>query len=362
MKIDSKSLLLMAAISTVPAFASNRIKADETIIFFPTCGVESDTAKTWIAPIHGWIFEPEDDSIMRAGLLKLFKTLFGDDWTEEESRIFQQRAHLFLTDSERGKSLRVFAAGESALLGPTGPDGRLFGEFKFSTNDAKPALTSNGGSDRWLSYKAQLPEGDSRLFQGFVQILPETGISVISDLDDTIKDSRVIDRKELLANTFLRPFRPVEGMPELFRYWATKGAAFHYASASPRQLYYPIAAFLKNERFPMGSLDLRIFRPHADLSNMFSPSADVKKSAIEALLEKFPRRSFILVGDSGEGDPELYGEIARKCPNQIIRIFIRDVLGEGPDSQRFQDAFSNISMNKWTIFTDPEKLKNAPPF
>jgi len=363
MLTDFKILAFAAVLSAFPAFASNRIKADETVIFFPTCGIVSETDAGWRAPVNGWIFEPEDDSLMRAGLLKLFKILFGSEWDGEEADFFEKRAHLFLSDSERGKSLKVaLSNGAVMALEPTGPDGRIFGEFRSSAGTPRPETFSSGGTDGWTTYQVKLPAGDNRLFIGRVQLLSETGISIISDLDDTIKDSRVTDRKELIANTFLRPFRPVPGMAGLYRQWAERGVAFHYVSASPRQLYFPIAKFLKDEAFPMGSLDLRIFRPHGDLSNLFSPSAEVKKAAIEALLERFPRRSFALVGDSGEGDPELYGELARKRPNEIVRIFIRDIKGEGAESPRFKKAFFGIPANRWTVFSDPAEIADLLPF
>jgi len=49
--------------------------------------------------------------------------------------------------------------------------------------------------------------------------VPEEGVSVVTDMDDTIKDTHVLDRKEMLKNTFVRPFVAVAGMPELYRSW-----------------------------------------------------------------------------------------------------------------------------------------------
>ena len=51
-----------------------------------------------------------------------------------------------------------------------------------------------------------------------------------------VKVTAVGNRRELLANTLLREFRAVPGMPEIYRGWETDGAAFHYVSASPWQL------------------------------------------------------------------------------------------------------------------------------
>jgi len=64
-------------------------------------------------------------------------------------------------------------------------------------------------------------------------------------------------------------------------------------------------------------------------------------------------RTLVLVGDSGERDPEIYGFLARKYPKRIHQIFIRAVKGESKDDERFLKAFIDIPREKWLIFTDP---------
>ena len=98
-----------------------------------------------------------------------------------------------------------------------------------------------------------LRRGDTRRFTGRVQLVEPQGRSVISDIDDTIKITGVGDPQAMLANTFLRPLRPVPGMATLYRQWADRGAVFHYVSASPWQLYAPLADFLAAEQFPAGT-------------------------------------------------------------------------------------------------------------
>ena len=66
-------------------------------------------------------------------------------------------------------------------------------------------------------------------------------------------------------------------------------------------------------------------------------------------------RSLVLVGDSGERDPEIYGNIARMYPKRVRRIFIRAVKSEKSDDERFLKAFKDVPREKWLIFTDPVK-------
>jgi phosphatidate phosphatase APP1 len=64
-------------------------------------------------------------------------------------------------------------------------------------------------------------------------------------------------------------------------------------------------------------------------------------------------RTLVLIGDSGERDPEIYGFIARKYPKRVHQIFIRAVKGETKDDKRFLQAFTDVPREKWVIFTDP---------
>ena len=66
---------------------------------------------------------------------------------------------------------------------------------------------------------------------------------------------------------------------------------------------------------------------------------------------------FVLVGDSGEQDPEVYGGIARKHPGQVSAIFIRNVTGEKPESDRFRKAFEAIPQDRWRVFEQAAELE-----
>ncbi len=64
-------------------------------------------------------------------------------------------------------------------------------------------------------------------------------------------------------------------------------------------------------------------------------------------------RTLVLIGDSGERDPEIYGNVARMYPKRVRRIFIRAVKGEKDNDERFLKAFKDVPREKWMIFTDP---------
>ena len=95
--------------------------------------------------------------------------------------------------------------------------------------------------------------------------------------------------------------------------------------------------------------------------DLFASAEVIKPQAIEPILAAFPRRRFVLVGDSGEKDPEVYGALARTHPDQIVRIFIRDVTDEPADAERYRRAFVDVPAEQWMIFKDPAEIAARLP-
>ncbi len=307
--------------------------------------------------IHGSIFEPELTSLKRAAALELLCTALGLPRREAETDIFRQRARAFLVDNERGKNIVIRLGNTVYTSGTSEPNGHFAATLHFSAAEAD--RLRQGGVDRegWLAFEAVNRRGDDRSFAGRVQWIAPEGRSVISDIDDTIKISNVQDREALLANTFLRDFRPVPGMAALYRKWAETGAAFHYVSASPWQLYQPLAGFCRGERFPAGSFHMKLFRlKDSSALSLLASQEGYKTEVLEKILADFPSRRFTLVGDSGEQDPEVYAAVARKHPEQIEHVFIRNVGGRGSEPARFQKAFEGIPAGRWKVFEKPEHL------
>ena len=329
------------------------VKSDERVVFFPTVSRLSEDGREWVIPIHGWIFEPEEDDIRRAALVYSIQKALALKPDELHSRIFRERIRLFLVDNERGKRVGIRIAGQEHVLEPSDPDGHFFATVRLPVE-----LVQRNLADGILPYEAILDPSDKRTFQGTTQCVQPEGVSVISDIDDTIKVTEVGDKRKMLLNTFFREFRPVEGMPELYARWAKDGTRFHFVSASPWQLYEPLDAFATKNKFPVASFHLKRIRlKDSSLARLFEDPIKYKVSIIERLIESFPKRTFILVGDSGEKDPETYGILARRYPTQIKRIYIRDVTDEPQDSDRYREAFRDIPVERWQVFRDPAELE-----
>ena len=249
--------------------------------------------------------------------------------------------------------MTIQVAGEQFLAGTSGANGH----FSTSVVLSAKSLGATEDKNQILETKAVLKESDLRMFTGHAHLIAPHGVSVISDIDDTIKHSQVTDKSELMQNTFLREFRAVEGMPELYAGLANTEVAFHYVSGSPWQLYEPLDRFMSEAGFPEGTFHLKQFRlKDSSVLDILSSQNETKIAAITPLLKAFPERYFILFGDSGEQDPEIYGQIARQHANQIISIFIRNVTGEKSDDQRYSDAFQNVPRDHWTVFENVSEI------
>ncbi|CAG8608929.1 11064_t:CDS:2 [Paraglomus brasilianum] len=173
------------------------------------------------------------------------------------------------------------------------------------------------------------PEGRRKphVSPGLANLVELEGLSIISDIDDTIKETNIGGgARVVLHNTFLHETKEVPGMANVYMNWYNRGASFHYVSNSPWQLFPMLTVFFHTKKFPPGSAHLKFYN---DLVKALldEPQRNKRDSILE-ILKDFPKRKFILIGDSGEIDMDIYSAIAKEHPNQIHHIFIRDVSTE----------------------------------
>jgi phosphatidate phosphatase APP1 len=344
-----KFISACVALTSLPLWASP-IKDDEFIQLMSSAAKLTDSGEVHLN-VTAWVYEKETRPGAKSALA-LWMKMDTDDLSLEEQERFEKRTQLFRIDSERNKKLVLqFSNGQKEKLSSTNASG-------ISAKKIQLTQDKNLQHGNQLQYKAILPEKDKREFIGNMVLVSETGVSIISDIDDTIKDSHVLDKQLLIRNTFVNPLHAVAGMSDLYQAYlsADKQLAFHYVSSSPIQLFPLLTEFLQQEKFPAGSLHLRQIKLKDELFKEGSSSQRHKHKQIRGLLKQFPNRQFILIGDSGEADPEIYADVIRDFPDRILHIFIRDVTREAVSSPRYQQTFKSIPAGKWRIFTEPKEL------
>lgn len=343
---------------TAPSLPPSNVSGDEEVVLYPTAAYFDSAAGQWLVPLHGIVFEPETDSLRRTVVVDAIRRSAGLEDTSDDSERLESRVRLFLVDNERSKRITVQLGETQYVAGTSGPDGHFRANVRLDPN-VVAELT--GGADSHQHPRASvtvvLPPDDQRVFSGRVEFVPEQGVSIVSDIDDTIKHTQVRDRRAVVANTFVRAFQAVPGMAALYQQWAERGCAFHYVSGSPWQLYQPLSSFLSDEKFPDGSLDLKLFRlKDPSALDMLSSQTTHKIGVLEPLLSAFPKRRFVLVGDSSEQDPEIYAEVARTHRAQVLAICIRNVTEEQPDNERIRQLQPALAETPFLLFDKPEEV------
>lgn len=90
-----------------------------------------------------------------------------------------------------------------------------------------------------------------------------------------------------------------------------------------------INQFISISKLPLGPIRLRSYAGRSLFNGLLSAPATRKKGNVVEVLDQFSESRFLLVGDSGEQDLELYSSLAAERPGQIAGVFIRDVNAVG---------------------------------
>ncbi|GGW67675.1 uncharacterized protein DUF2183 [Winogradskyella epiphytica] len=202
-------------------------------------------------------------------------------------------------------------------------------------------LESMANDEGWLSFELSYNDvnikrniQNQNRFPGELLIPSQTAqFGVASDIDDTILHTGVVSllKWRLIYNSIFKSAKsrlPLEGAAELY-HKLHRGASgenanpIFYVSHSPWNLYRYLEFFLKQNNFPKGPILLRTL---GDLMKKKSlDEKPQKQKEILNLLKTYPNLPFILIGDSGEHDPDIYIEIAEKFPDRILAIYLRSV-------------------------------------
>ncbi|MFW5950652.1 MAG: App1 family protein [Gemmatimonadota bacterium] len=180
----------------------------------------------------------------------------------------------------------------------------------------------------WHEATVELVEPRGRPARAFVAIPRAPRFGVISDLDDTVLHTGVrnllrMGRDVLFGNAHTRI--PFPGVGAFYRALHTAGNPVFYVSSSPWNLYDVLSQFLHLHRIPAGPMELRDWGISADELIPLGHHSH-KRGAIERILRTYPELSFILVGDSGQEDPEIYRELVHDHPDRVLAIYIRSVV------------------------------------
>ncbi len=236
----------------------------------------------------------------------------------------------FATDEAPGVGVRGTFQGQAI---DTVTDDEGYFAFEFSVRQALPQGQLWHPVHLELLEGAAAPDPPAPATEGYVLVpSPQSRFGVISDIDDTVMHSHATNFWRMAKLTFLnnaRTRKPFEGVAALYRA-LHRGAdsqcvnPFFYVSSSPWNLYDLIHDFLDLNGIPLGPILLRDLG--LDKDKFIKSGHEHKLEKIKTILAVAPETTFLLIGDSGQQDPELYREAIRRFPGRIMTIYIRDVV------------------------------------
>ncbi|WP_371317405.1 App1 family protein [Halomonas sp. 18071143] len=162
---------------------------------------------------------------------------------------------------------------------------------------------------------------------------PEADLLVISDIDDTVMFTGVAEKLKMLYRLFVRKphrrtaFPGVASLYQALHRGQTEKAErpILYVSRGPWAIYEMLEAFFQLNRIPVGPI---LFLREWGISwrKPWPRRAEAhKRDLIDRMLALYQDMPCILIGDSGQHDPEVYTEVVKAYPERIKAIYIRRV-------------------------------------
>ncbi|WP_317039565.1 App1 family protein [Maribacter hydrothermalis] len=286
--------------------------------------------------VRGRAIEDENIDLDQKGIFNLM----GNTWKR------------FETDEVRNTALKITFANGETVEGTTDDDGYYLFDEQIE------GLQKLANDEGWVKFELSFADMNLKReiilqnrFPGEMLIPSDHAkFGVISDIDDTILHTGVVSSlkwKVIINTMFKRATKrlQLEGASDFYMKLhngktGEEANPIFYVSHSPWNLYRYLELFLKTNNFPKGPILLRSmasFRMRR--KNDEKPQ---KQREISNLLKAYPNLSFILIGDSGEKDGDIYQEISTLFPGRIKAIYLRTV-NHSKRMARIENLFSNFT-------------------
>jgi phosphatidate phosphatase APP1 len=222
--------------------------------------------------------------------------------------------------SDEAAGARVVASYRDAVVESTTDDeGHFTIRLQPTTIDARV----------WHEVALQLPDTGAAA-AAHVLVPPATAsFAIISDIDDTIVHTHATSllgmTRSIIRNAAMR--LPFEGVADLYRALHAERNPIFYVSSSPWNMYELLDDYMAINSIPHGPMLLQDWG--IDEATLIVDShTDHKLEQIQLLLDYYPSLKFVLIGDSGQHDPEIYLRVIQSHPDRVLSAFIRDVTAD----------------------------------
>ncbi|ASV31072.1 App1 family protein [Maribacter cobaltidurans] len=241
----------------------------------------------------------------------------------------------FETDEIKNTPIRISLDEDIGIQGKTDHEGY------YLINEKVEGLSKHMNEEGWVKFEISFLDTNLKReilrqnrFPGEMLIPSQTArFGVISDIDDTILHTGVVSSlkwKVLINTIFTRAInrKPLEGAADFYHQLhqgkeGNEANPIFYVSHSPWNLYRYLELFLTVNKFPKGPILLRSMSSFRRRRR--EDDKPQKQKEITNIFNTYPEMSFILIGDSGERDADIYIEISKLFPNRVKAIYLRSV-------------------------------------
>jgi phosphatidate phosphatase APP1 len=159
-------------------------------------------------------------------------------------------------------------------------------------------------------------------------VAPDVRFGVLSDIDDTVMVTALPRPFVAAWNTFVldeHARTPVPGMAVMYERIMREheGSPMIYLSTGAWNVASTLTRFLSRNLYPDGSILLTDWGPTPE--RIFRSGREHKRTNLLRLAQEFPDIQWLLVGDDGQHDEDLYGDFAANHPENVRAVAIRQL-------------------------------------
>ncbi|CAE6452580.1 unnamed protein product [Rhizoctonia solani] len=223
------------------------------------------------------------------------------------------------------------------------------GEFDVFVNVNVSTGTVPNGDQTEFTQGIELFANGSFVGNASSYFVPTHGVTLITDIDDILRTTRVYDPDDGMRNSFVYPFKPWLNMPDIFRRWQsmTPSLHFHYLSTIPIKLSRPYMNFIYGN-YPIGSFDVRPMN-----YTTLSEASQIRTENLERILQSFPQRKFVLLGETSNADVMAqYPVLAKKYDDRVQCVLFRNTSATDSGDLFPYDTSElvNLDQSRWMFF------------
>jgi phosphatidate phosphatase APP1 len=243
--------------------------------------------------------------------------------TDSKFRNIIRNIKYYTPDGIGNLDVNVSANGISRLVKT---DSKGFFKASFDNTGLQQGVSTLSAKLTTTKFKYDIPQE-----QVVIDSADSNKVGIVSDIDDTVKYTGVNQKIKMIKDVLTGNYKtdkPYSGVSTLYKGILSGPAStgfdcLHYVTGSTVHLYSRIQEFLKLNRFPQGSLDLK--KPGSQIDPTPADTYEYKVSRIMPIMALYPNKKFVFFGDTTQKDTEVYLKIKQQFPARVAGIYINNV-------------------------------------